>query len=61
MHAVPLFTRVHTSRYEFFNYSPLLNGHMRFETEFEWGGTRVVVTTCEVENLRVRPGALPLS
>ncbi len=40
-------------RYEFFNYSPVLQSSMRFETEYDWGGTRIVVTTAEVENLRV--------
>jgi starch synthase len=40
-------------RYEFFNYSPVLNGQMRYETEFDWGGTRICVTSAIVEELRV--------
>ncbi|KAG2492408.1 hypothetical protein HYH03_009353 [Edaphochlamys debaryana] len=39
-------------RYEFFAHSPLLNQAMQFETEFDWGGTRIVVTSAVVENLR---------
>lgn len=39
-------------RYDFFAHSPLL-GDLRFETEFEWGGTRIWVSTCLVEGLRV--------
>lgn len=26
---------------------------MKYETEFDWGGTRIFVTTAMVENLRV--------
>lgn len=40
-------------KYEFFNYSPVLSGQMRFETEYDWGGTRVVVSTAMVEGVRV--------
>ncbi|KAI8475202.1 MAG: hypothetical protein J3K34DRAFT_517637 [Monoraphidium minutum] len=38
--------------YQFFNASPLLGGR-QFEAEFDWGGTRVVVTSCTVEGIRV--------
>jgi len=40
-------------RYDFFLHSPVVAGQMQFETEFDWGGTRIVVTTGLVENLRV--------
>lgn len=36
------------TRYGFFGGSPLLGG-TTLETEFDFGGTRVVVTTCIVE------------
>jgi len=39
-------------KYEFFNYSPVLQGQMKFETEYDWGGTRIVVTSAMVEGLR---------
>lgn len=39
-------------RYDFFAQSPLL-GDMQFETEFEWAGTRIWVSKCVVEGLRV--------
>ncbi|GMH38213.1 hypothetical protein BSKO_06097 [Bryopsis sp. KO-2023] len=39
-------------RYDFFLQSPVLND-VRYETEFEWGGTRIYVTTQIVEDLRV--------
>lgn len=35
-------------RYAFFQHSPLL-GDMRYETEFDFNGTRVYVTSCMVE------------
>lgn len=38
-------------RYSFFGSSPLL-GNSTLETEFDWGGTRIYVTTCVVEGLR---------
>lgn len=41
----------HLKRYRFFSHSPLL-GAMQLETEFDWGGTRIIVTTCVVEGLR---------
>ena len=40
-------------RYEFFMQSPMLRESIKFECEFDWGGTRIVVSTCMVENLRV--------
>ncbi|PNW82516.1 hypothetical protein CHLRE_06g282000v5 [Chlamydomonas reinhardtii] len=40
-------------RYEFFLHSPVLQGQLKYETEFDWGGTRIYVTTAVVENLRV--------
>jgi len=45
-------------RYDFFLQSPLL-GATQYETEFEWGGTRIFVSTCIVEGLRcwfIEPG-----
>ncbi|GAB4820993.1 hypothetical protein N2152v2_008039, partial [Parachlorella kessleri] len=39
-------------RYAFFSHSPLLSG-LKYETEFDWNGTKVFVTTCMVEGLRV--------
>ena len=39
-------------KYDFFSQSPLL-GAMQYETEFEWGGTRIFVSTCIVEGIRV--------
>ena len=38
-------------KYAFFNQSPMLGG-MTYETEFEFGGTRVYVCSCVVEGLR---------
>jgi hypothetical protein len=38
-------------RYDFFLASPLL-GATRYETEFDFGGTHVYVSTCVVEGLR---------
>lgn len=38
--------------YRFFDSSPLL-GSRKFEAAFDWGGTHIVVTTQEVEGLRV--------
>lgn len=35
-------------RYDFFQASPLLGG-TSYETEFDYGGTKVFVTTCMVE------------
>ena len=35
-------------RYDFFGGSPLLGG-TKYETEFDFGGTRVFVSTCVVE------------
>jgi len=43
----------HTHRFEFFNHSPILSGQIRYETEFDWGGTRIFVSSAIVENLRV--------
>ena len=43
----------HTCRFEFFNHSPVLGGQMRFEAEYDWGATRIIVCTGIVENLRV--------
>jgi starch synthase len=40
-------------RYDFFLGSPLLAGHMAYETEFDLGGTRVFVSTAMVEGVRV--------
>lgn len=40
-------------RYDFFLNSPILRDQMRYETEFDWGGTRVFVSTAIVENVRV--------
>jgi starch synthase len=40
-------------RYQFFNSSPILGGQLRYETEFDWGGTKIYVTTATVEGLRV--------
>ena len=37
-------------RYDFFLQSPLL-GSTRYETEFDWGGCRVFVSSCTVEGL----------
>ncbi|KAK9867605.1 hypothetical protein WJX84_010271 [Apatococcus fuscideae] len=37
-------------RYDFFLQSPLL-GATRYETEFDWGGCRVFVSSCTVEGL----------
>jgi hypothetical protein len=39
------------ARYDFFLASPLL-GATTYETEFDWGGTRIYVSTCIVEGLR---------
>jgi hypothetical protein len=39
-------------RYDFFLQSPVLAGQMRYECEFDWGGTRVFVSTAIVEGLR---------
>ncbi|EFN55259.1 hypothetical protein CHLNCDRAFT_134595 [Chlorella variabilis] len=38
-------------RYDFFQQSPLLGG-TQYETEFDWGGTKIFVSTCIVEGLR---------
>lgn len=38
-------------KYQFFNHSPLLGG-MEYDTEFEWGGTRIYVTKCKVEGIQ---------
>lgn len=38
-------------RYDFFLASPLL-GATQYETEFDFGGTHVFVSTCVVEGLR---------
>lgn len=38
-------------RYDFFLHSPLL-GATQYETEFDWGGTKIFVSTCIVEGLR---------
>lgn len=43
----------HACRYDFFLQSPVLAGQMRYETEFDWGGTRIFVSTAIVEGLRV--------
>ncbi|PNH10236.1 Soluble starch synthase 3, chloroplastic/amyloplastic, partial [Tetrabaena socialis] len=40
-------------RYDFFLQSSSLRDQMRYETEFDWGGTRIFVSTAIVENLRV--------
>ncbi len=40
-------------RFQFFDYSPMLSGQIKYETEFDWGGTHVYVTSAEVEGLRV--------
>ncbi|KAL6763691.1 hypothetical protein V8C86DRAFT_192634 [Haematococcus lacustris] len=40
-------------KYEFLNYSPSLGGQLKFETEYDWGGTRIAVFSALVENLRV--------
>ncbi|GLC71233.1 hypothetical protein PLESTF_001092900 [Pleodorina starrii] len=40
-------------RYDFFLHSPLLRDQLKYETEFDWGGTRIYVTTAVVENVRV--------
>lgn len=45
-------------RYDFFLQSPLLGG-TQYETEFEWAGTRIFVSSCVVEGLRcwfIEPG-----
>lgn len=39
-------------RYDFFRDSPLLGG-TQYETEFDWAGTRIFVSTCIVEGVRV--------
>ena len=39
-------------RYDFFLQSQVLAGQMRYETEFDWGGTRIFVSTAIVEGLR---------
>jgi hypothetical protein len=39
-------------RYDFFLQSPVLAGQMRHDTEFDWGGTRIFVSTAIVEGLR---------
>jgi hypothetical protein len=39
-------------RYDFFLQSPVLAGQMRYECEFDWGGTRIFVSTAIVEGLR---------
>lgn len=39
-------------RYDFLLHSPVLAGQMRHETEFDWGGTRIFVSTATVEGLR---------
>ncbi|CAD7699185.1 unnamed protein product [Ostreobium quekettii] len=39
-------------RYDFFLQSPMLN-QMQYETEFDWGGTHIYVSTQIVEGLRV--------
>ena len=38
-------------RYDFFLQSPLL-GATQYETEFDWGGTHIWVSTCVVQGLR---------
>jgi len=40
-------------KYQFFDHSPLLHNAIKYETEFDWGGTRVFVSTATVENLKV--------
>ncbi|GIL88159.1 hypothetical protein Vretimale_14076 [Volvox reticuliferus] len=40
-------------RYDFFLQSPVLRDQLRYETEFDWGGTRIFVSTAVVENVRV--------
>ena len=37
-------------RYDFFLQSPLL-GATRYETEYDWGGCRIFVSSCMVEGL----------
>ena len=39
-------------KYSFFNMSPMLGG-MQYETQFEWGGTTIVVQRCIVEGIQV--------
>lgn len=39
-------------RYDFFLQSPVLAGQMRYECEFDWGGTRIFMSTAIVEGLR---------
>ena len=39
-------------KYDFFRDSPLLGG-TQYETEFDWAGTRIFVSTCIVEGVRV--------
>ena len=39
-------------KYDFFRDSPLL-GATEYETEFDWGGTKIFVSTCIVEGVRV--------
>ncbi|CAG9465646.1 unnamed protein product [Pedinophyceae sp. YPF-701] len=39
-------------KYAFFNYSPLLQ-NMEYETEFDWGGTKIFVCSQLVEGVRV--------
>jgi len=38
-------------KYAFFNHSPLLQG-MEYDSEFDWGGTKVYVTKCKVEGIQ---------
>uniref|UniRef100_A0A7S3R3Z4 starch synthase n=1 Tax=Dunaliella tertiolecta TaxID=3047 RepID=A0A7S3R3Z4_DUNTE len=40
-------------KFEFLQHSPILAGQLRYETEYDWGGTRIYVTSAIVENLRV--------
>lgn len=39
-------------RFRFFDSSPVLKDQWKFETEFDWGGTRIVVVSAIVEGLK---------
>ncbi len=40
--------RAPARRYGFFSHSALLGG-MKYETEFDWNGVKIFVTSCMVE------------
>lgn len=46
-----MYVGLYRCSYDFFLQSPLL-GATQYETEFDWGGTHIWVSTCVVQGLR---------